>query len=133
MAMLSDTFAHARVEVFRVSRLLESCDDDEELARDVVADFLDTAPPVMARLAQAIAGGDAIHARLEAHSLKGSAQTLGAEALAGAGLDMEEAAKHGELSRAPSLLARIEAEFRRALPALEEYFQGQDGEFGRAA
>ena len=131
--MLSDTLALARVEVFRVSRLLESCDDDDELARDVVADFLDTAPSLMDRLARAVAGGDAVHARLEAHSLKGSAQTLGAEALAGAGLDMEEAAKHGELSRAPSLLARIEDEFRRALPALEEYFQGQGEEIGRAA
>ena len=131
--MLSDTLALARVEVFRVSRLLESCDDDDELARDVVADFLDTAPSLMDRLARAVAGGDAVHARLEAHSLKGSAQTLGAEALAGAGLDMEEAAKHGELSRAPSLLTRIEDEFRRALPALEEYFQGQGEEIGRAA
>lgn len=119
--MLSGTFAHARVEVFRVSRLLESCDDDEELAREVVADFLATAPPVLDRLAQAVADGDAVHARLEAHSLKGSAQTLGAEALAGAGLDMEEAAKHGDLSRAPALLSRMEGELRRLRPSLEEY------------
>jgi len=121
--MLSDTLAHARVEVFRVSRLLESCDDDDELARDVVADFLDTAPSLMDRLARAVAGGDAVHARLEAHSLKGSAQTLGAEALAGAGLDMEEGAKHGDLSRAPSLLVRIEGEIRRLRPHLDEYLE----------
>lgn len=119
--MLSDTFAHARIEVFRVSRLLESCDDDDELAKDVVADFLDTAPPLMDRLTQAVAGGDTVHVRLEAHSLKGSAQTLGAEALAWVSLDMEEDAKHGDLSRAPRLLSRIEAEMRRLRPHLDEY------------
>lgn len=116
----NDTSAHARAEVFRVGRLLESCDDDDELAREVVADFLDTAPPLLARLVRAAEGGDAVRARLEAHSLKGSAQTLGAEALAGAGRDMEEAAKDGELSQAPRLLARIEAEMRRLRPRLEE-------------
>ncbi len=119
--MLSDSFAHARSEVFQLERLLESCDDDAELARDVVTDFLDTAPQVLARLAQAVADGDAIHARLEAHSLKGSAQTLGAEALAWVSLGLEETAKRGELSQTPDLLARIESEFRRVHPRLEDY------------
>ena len=129
---LSD-FARTRIEVFRVERLLESCDDDEELARDVVADFLTTAPPVLARLACAVAEGSVVHARLEAHSLKGSAQTLGLEALALVSLDMEEAAKRGEMSQAPGFLARIEGEFRRALPWLEDYLHGENGQDRQAA
>jgi len=131
--MLSDTFAHARVEVFELSRLLESCDGDDELARDVLVDFLDTAPPLLARLAQAVAGGDAICARLEAHSLKGSAQTLGAGALAWVSLNMEEAAKHGEMAQAPLLLSRIEGEMRRVRPRLEEHLGGRPQELRRAA
>lgn len=119
--MLSDSLANARIEVFQLERLLENCDDDDELARDVVADFLDTAPPLLARLAQAVADGDAIHTRLEAHSLKGSAQILGAEALAGVSLDLEEVAKRGEVLQTPGLLTRIEGEFRRVHPRLKEY------------
>ncbi len=131
--MPNDPFVHAQAEVFQLSRLLGSCDGDAELAGDVVADFLDTAPPLLARLAQAVADGDAIHTRLEAHSLKGSAQTLGTEALASASQALEEAAKHGELSQAPCLLARIEGEFHRALPRLQEYLGGCPQGLQRAA
>lgn len=121
--MLHDSFTHTRIEVFQLERLLESCDDDAELARDVVTDFLDTAPQVLARLTQAVTDGDVVHARLEAHSLKGSAQTLGAEALAWVSQDLEETAKRGELSQTPDLLTRIESEFRRVHPRLEEYLE----------
>ena len=43
-------------ERFRRERLLESCEDDVELAQEVVEDFLQSTPQVLARLAQGDSG-----------------------------------------------------------------------------
>ena len=121
MTRLNDPYTQR--EVFQAARLLESCEDDAELAREVVEDFLHSTPQVLARLTQAITDGDAIQARLEAHSLKGSAQTLGAETLAWTGLQLEDAAKQGGLSETPSLLKQSEEEFSRLRLRLSEFLK----------
>lgn len=121
--MTSELPQRGQKEVFQLERLLESCEDDAELAREVVEDFLQSTPQVLLRLTQALQGGEAVEARLEAHSLKGSSQTLGAEALAAIGLAMEETAKRGELGDAPALLAKAESEFQRLRWALMDYLQ----------
>jgi two-component system sensor histidine kinase/response regulator len=110
-------------ELFQLERLLESCEDDAELAREVVEDFLQSTPQILARLRQALADGDAIQARLEAHSLKGSAQTLGGEALAWAAQQLEEAAKEGEFSETPTLWKQIENGFHQLEQRLREYLK----------
>ena len=112
-------------ERFRRERLLESCEDDVELAQEVVEDFLHSTPQVLARLAQAIQDGDAVQARLEAHSLKGSSQTLGAEILAAVGLALEETAKRGDLPEMPPLLAEAESEVEQLCLELREYVQAR--------
>ena len=110
-------------DLFQPERLLESCEEDAELAREVVEDFLQSTPQILARLSQALADGDPIQARLEAHSLKGSAQTLGAESLAWAARQMEEAAKGGELSEAHPLWKQIENGFHDLELRLREYLK----------
>lgn len=121
--MLRDSFVQARIEVFHREQLLERCGEDAERARDMVTGFLNTAPQALARLAQAVAAGDAVGARREAQWLKGSAQRLGAEGLAWVSLGLEETARRGELSQTPALLTQIEGEFRRVYPRLEEYLE----------
>ncbi len=55
-----------------------------------------------------------------AHALKGSSGNMGAKGMASICAKLEEAGSAGDLSRAPELLARLDAEFgrvRQALPA----------------
>lgn len=112
-------------EIFRRERLMESCEGDTELAVEVVSDFLASTPSVLSRLQRAVAAVNCIDARLEAHSIKGSAQTLGAERLAEESLRLESGAKAGDLSGAPERVTAICREFDHLCTAL--------GEFQRAA
>ena len=109
------------VEIFRRERLMESCEDDAALAAEVVEDFLASTPLILSRLRAAVAGMNSIDARLEAHSLKGSAQTLGAERLAEESRRMETAAREGNLARAPERASAIDREFARVRAALEDF------------
>lgn len=55
----------------------------------------------------------------EAHTLKGSASSMGAPVMAGLCEELQQAGDSGELSRAPELLERLREEFERVRAALE--------------
>jgi len=65
---------------------------DESLAREVLSLFAADAAARMAALEDAWSSGDAGRLRRAAHAIKGAAATIGAHDLAGAALDVEEAA-----------------------------------------
>lgn len=121
--MLSDSFVHARLEVFQRARLLERCGGDAGRAQRIVTGFLHAAPQMLVRLTQAVAAGDTARAQREAEWLKGRAQALGAEGLVWVSLNLEETARRGELSRTTALLAQVEGEVRRVHPRLEDYLR----------
>ena len=108
---------------FAPERLLESCDDDADLAREVLLDFRESAPIRMSRLASAIAELDTSLVRLEAHSIKGSSKTIGAEALAAAASYLEEAGKEGDLSDARRMLVEAESRLNDLILALTSYLE----------
>ncbi len=64
--------------------------DDEELAREVEATFLEDIPLQLGRLEEAVAAGDRETVRRQAHKIKGAAANLGAGALREAALRVEE-------------------------------------------
>ncbi len=88
--------------VFLLERLMESCEDDVALAHEVLEDFQESAPRCLSRLTAAVMASDPVLVRLESHSLKGSASTIGAKALASVSARLETM---GDLSDAPTLLA----------------------------
>ena len=94
--------------IFLHGHLMESCEDDVELSIEVLQDFRETTPSRLSRLFAAVEADDPNLVRFEAHSLKGSARTIGAEALAVVGARLEEAGKRGDLSDAHVLLAETE-------------------------
>jgi HPt (histidine-containing phosphotransfer) domain-containing protein len=106
---------------FLPSQLMESCDEDGELAIEVLEDFYKSAPRCLARLFDAVSEADVPKARLEAHSLKGSARTIGGLALATVSARLETAAAEGSLFEAPKLLIEIEQRMHRLRSAVAAY------------
>jgi HPt (histidine-containing phosphotransfer) domain-containing protein len=84
----------------------------------VIALFLDSAPPRLAALREAVARDDARTLEQEAHALKGSAATLGARPLAAICEELQALGRAGDVARASALLPRLEAEFERVRGAL---------------
>jgi HPt (histidine-containing phosphotransfer) domain-containing protein len=95
-------------QVFTPERLMESCEDDVMLAKEVLQEFRRTAPTRLSQLAAAVTALDSAQIRFEAHSIKGSSRTIGADALAAVIARLEMAGVSGDLSDAPVLLAEAE-------------------------
>ncbi len=90
------------------------------LVTQLVTSFVQAADGQFARVAEAVAAGDAKTASRAAHSLKSSAANLGAEVLAGHYRELEQCGREGRLGDAAALLARTQGEQQRALVALLE-------------
>jgi HPt (histidine-containing phosphotransfer) domain-containing protein len=74
---------------------------------DLVATFLADAPPLLA----ALRGSDAEEVRRAAHTLKSNGATFGATRFSELCRELEGQARGGDLTGAPDLAARIEAEY----------------------
>jgi PAS domain S-box-containing protein len=105
--------------VFDGESLLQRLMGDRELAGIVLNVFLGDAPLVLKRLCDALNDSDAGAARLHAHTLKGSAATVSADALRAVALQMETAAAEGRLDLCCELFARAAGEFDRFKMAVE--------------
>jgi HPt (histidine-containing phosphotransfer) domain-containing protein len=84
---------------------------DAEFEREVLDEYLASAPRDVAKLKAAVTAGDAAAVSSSAHALKGASATIGAKGFAAIALVLEQAGKKGELSNAPQALARLESEF----------------------
>ena len=87
--------------------------DDEELIRDSLALFVETARETFAALEQAYAGGDLAGSKGPAHSLKGSARMAGAIKLGDIAAELDLAAKAGRFDEGQ--LAACRDELKRVL------------------
>ena len=109
-----------KLPVLDVERLHRSCAGKATLERRIMAETLRLTPAILERLSAAASAENAERSRFEAHTLKGSSRTLGAEALGAAAALMEEAARAGDLAAAPALLAGIGAEWAALSARLED-------------
>jgi HPt (histidine-containing phosphotransfer) domain-containing protein len=107
--------------VFAPDCLLESCDDDEELAQEVLEDFRQTIQSRIFRLTAAVTAVDPALVRLEAHSIKGISRTIGAKSLAEVGERLEIAGASGDLSEASFLLAEAKLDLYELDGAIMSY------------
>jgi len=101
---------------------LRELDDsgDMQLVAQLVGSFLTSADGNLARVAAAVAEGDAKALSQAAHSLKSSAANLGAEALAGCYREIERCGREGRIDDARALLEQTGHEQQRALTELRE-------------
>jgi CheY-like chemotaxis protein len=92
---------------------------DPDLLAELVELFVDEAPLRLAALREGVESEDAGDIERVARTLKGSCGNMGARRMAEICEELQELGKSGYLARAPELLGRLEAEFRRVRPALE--------------
>jgi CheY-like chemotaxis protein len=89
------------------------------LANKVIRAYLTDAPDRLARLRAAADEGDGEALRKAAHAMKSSSANVGAERMAARCKELETMGRTGILEGTAPLLAAIDAELARVLPALE--------------
>lgn len=99
-------------------RTLNSSDGDDFL-REIVGLFSADMPVRLADLDRSLATGDAPTFRRAAHSIKGSAASLGAKTLRGMAEEIETRAHAGGLAGLAPLVAALRVEFAAVKVALE--------------
>ena len=104
-------------EPLDLPRALAEFDNDRDFLKGVVDGYVGTVKGQIEIMRTAIARGRAEDVKREAHSIKGGAANLTAEALAGCARELEQLSGTGMLHGAVDVLARLEREFSR----LEEY------------
>ncbi len=92
---------------------------EPDFVGELIELFLHDAPPQLAALRDAIEE-DADSVERIAHTLKGSSGSMGAKTMAEICAELQDVGASGDLSRAPELFGRLEEEFGRVCPALEE-------------
>ena len=108
----------AEMEVFNWAALVEMLMGDENIARKILASFLDTMPGKIAALKEALSQGNVYQVHLIGHSMKGIAASVKASALATVASDMEKAAREEDLAQAAPLMSIIEERYLAATKAI---------------
>ncbi len=89
----------------------------------LVESFFRDSEQRITRLREAIDQGEADELRQTAHSFKGSSGNLGALALSGLCLELEQVGRSGQLDPASDLLERIRQAYADARRELERYIE----------
>jgi histidine phosphotransfer protein HptB len=97
--------------------------DDEDLLAEVVALSQTEIVRQMEALKAALAAGDASAARREAHTIKGTVATLGAQAVRDVAMAAEHAALEGDLAGAQIHAAQLETLGHRLVAELSVYLR----------
>ena len=85
--------------------------DDVEFERELLAEYLSSVGADLARLGDAVNGGDAIVVGQIAHAIKGASATIGAKGFAALAMELERAGKSGDLAAAPRKMTVLTSEF----------------------
>ncbi len=95
--------------------LLNLVDQDAKMAREILNLYLETMPPLITTVNEALDRGDIQTATLEAHSIKGSSANMGCMAMAAVADQLEKAGKASDIELMRSLAPELEKEFERVL------------------
>ena len=109
------------IAIFDADGLLRRLMHDRQLARSVLATFLEDAPSQLQTLRKYLDAADAKGVRLQAHTLKGASATVAAEGLRAITQQIEAAGASGTLDCCNELLAQASDELRRFRLAVERH------------
>jgi CheY-like chemotaxis protein/HPt (histidine-containing phosphotransfer) domain-containing protein len=113
-----DRPAAAPLADFDYASLLARLLGEEDMVPEIVPMFLDALPRQMDQLRLQVEAGDAVATERCAHTIKGAAATMGAERLRALALDMEQAARAGNLAMVASALPEMDACYARLREAV---------------
>ena len=117
---VEDAASKQHAAIFDSAAFLRRLMGDRQLAGKIIRGFLGDVPSQLNNLRKRFDEADETGARLQAHTLKGSAATVSAVGLRAIGQEMERAAATGRLDRFGALLPRAVEEFERLKTTLEE-------------
>ncbi len=106
--------------IFDKSGFLARIMDDDELAHKVIDGFLQDIPRQIEVLRSYVNAGDVSGAERQAHIIKGASANVGGERLRAAAVEMEWAAKSGDMNAVKARMARLEEEFDRLKQAMSK-------------
>jgi HPt (histidine-containing phosphotransfer) domain-containing protein len=95
-----------------------------EIPKEMIGLFEEEMPQRLDGMEAALRSGDLETARIHAHSAKGGGGNLGLMAFADVAADAEHAARVGDLSALPALVARLRELYTPSLQALKREFEG---------
>jgi CheY-like chemotaxis protein len=101
------TMTESSGQPMQLERLDEVSGGDVEFEKELVGEFLRTAPVLVEDAAKALASGDAAAAQRAAHTLKGASGSIGAGPLAEASRLLEEICRQKRLEEAGPWIAQI--------------------------
>jgi len=92
---------------------------DQELANEILGEFLEDVPRKFTALKEALDNGDAPSVQFQAHTIKGQSANVGGEALSKTALEIEKAGKAGDLETVKACMTKLEAQFDRLKEAMQ--------------
>lgn len=115
----------AIANVFDWQIALERIDGDQDLLCEIAELLIEACPGWLADLEQHLVERDQSSLRRVAHTLKGSADNLGAARTVAAAASLEAAAAQGDFDEARSLLPTCRDEVRQLLVAIRRFLDGR--------
>ena len=100
-------------EPINFSKAIEEFEGDEPLLMEVLTGFIENVGEQIDILRLALSESDTNCIQKEAHTIKGGASNLTADALSKAALELENIGSSGNLERGTEVLARLDEEFDR--------------------
>lgn len=102
------------------SDLVARLANDEELANEVLAAFVEDIPNKIELLKAAVSDGDIIQIQAQGHTVKGAARNISAQQLQQTAARIEEAGKDGAIDQAKALLPLLDAHCQALLKIIFE-------------
>jgi two-component system sensor histidine kinase/response regulator len=106
---------------FRFEKLHRNCGNDEEFAAEIVSVFMRGVPRTLDRIAAACQSADEFEVESAAHSLTGTAGTIGAERLRDLCQEMERMGRQRDLTGLDAVLKSTRSEFAELEALLNAY------------
>jgi HPt (histidine-containing phosphotransfer) domain-containing protein len=114
------------VEVFDVDDLMETFMDNRETAKSLVTQFIQRTEEQIAAIPVLDKAGDMESARREAHTIKGSALTLGGKELGNAAARLELAYKNDDKAEMIAAYPPVGEAFGRFREAVRPFLESRD-------
>jgi two-component system sensor histidine kinase/response regulator len=112
------------LEVFDAAAALRYVEGDGELLAEIVKIFATETPTLLREMREAIAAQNNKGLERAAHTLSGSASSIGAKSIAFAAKKMERTAREGQWAGVEEGFALLEKEFEKLMPHLEQIQRG---------
>jgi len=110
----------AVIDMGAIENLQEIIGSDPALLVEMIDSYLETTPPLLAKLNQGLSDGDAAAFRLAAHTLKSSSADFGATTLSKLSAQLEKIGKAGTLDGAAPLVAQAQTIYQQVEVALTD-------------